>query len=69
VEAFTSTIAYVDPNLARKRLGENKTQFISRLWPGDDELLLLIVTFGFENAMSSIVSAVNACRLGPSGKI
>jgi len=69
VEPFSFTIAYVDPNIAGKRVGEYNTQLFSWHWPGDDESILPIVT-SFVN--TSILSMVNAAIAGlpdPSQKI
>jgi len=44
VEPFSVTIAYVDPNIAGKRVGENNTQLFTWHWPGDNESRLPIVT-------------------------
>jgi len=69
VEPISFTIAYVDPNIAGKEVGENNTQLFSWHWPGDDESILPIVT-SFVNP--SILSMVNAAIAGlpdPSQKI
>jgi len=44
VEPSSFTVASVDPNIARKREGENNTQLVSWHWLGDDELIFPIVT-------------------------
>jgi len=42
VELSSFTIAYVDADIAGKRVGENNTQLFSWHWPGDDESILPI---------------------------
>ena len=69
VEPFSFTIAYVDPDIARKRVGENDPQLFSGHWPWDDESILLMVT---SIVVTTIVSIVNAAITGlwdPSYKI
>jgi hypothetical protein len=44
IEPFIFTIAYVDLDIAGKRVGENNTQLFAWHWPGDDESTLPIVT-------------------------
>jgi len=57
VEPFSITIAYVDPDLAGKSVGETNTPLFSWDWPGNDESRLPIVTLIFELTILSIVSA------------
>jgi len=44
VDPFLFAIAYVDPNIAGKRVGETNTQLFSWQRPGDDDDILPIVT-------------------------
>jgi len=60
VEPFSFTIAYVDPNIAGKRVGENNTQLFSWHWPGDDKSILPIVTSIVDTTILSIVNAAIA---------
>jgi hypothetical protein len=69
VEPFSFTIAYVDPDIAGKRVGENNTQLFSWHWPADDELILLIVTSIIDTTILSIVNAAIAGLPDPSRKI
>jgi len=54
---FSLTIAYVDSEVAGKTVGENNTKLYSWHRPGDEELMLLIVT---SIVNTTIVSMVNA---------
>jgi len=69
VEPFSFTIAYVDPDIAGKRVGEYNTQLFSWHWPGDDESILLIVTSIVDTTILSIVNAGIAGLPEPSQKI
>ena len=69
VEPFSFTIAYVDPDIAGKRVGENNTQLFSWHWPGDDESILPIVTSIVDMSILSIVNAAIAGLPDPSRKI
>jgi len=69
VELFSFTIAYVDRNIAGKRVGENNTQLFSWHWPGDDESILPIVTSIVDTTILSIVNAAIAGLPDPSRKI
>ena len=69
VEPFSFTIAYVDPDIAGKRVGENNTQLFSWHWPGDDESILPIVTSIVDMTILSIVNAAIAGLPDPSRKI
>jgi hypothetical protein len=69
VEPFSFTIAYVDPDIAGKRVGENNTQLFSWHWPGDDESILPIVTSIVDTTILSIVNAAIAGLPDPSRKI
>jgi len=60
VDPFSFTIAYVDPVIAGKRVGETYTRLISWHGPGDDESILLIVTSIVVTTMLSIVNAAIA---------
>jgi hypothetical protein len=61
VELYRCTIAYVDPNIGGKKVGENGTQLFSWHWPGDDESILPIVT---SIVHTTILSMVNAAIAG-----
>jgi hypothetical protein len=63
------TIAYVDPNIAGKRVGEINTQLFSQDWPGDKESILLIVTAIVDGTIFSIVNAAITGLPDPSRKI
>ena len=69
VEPFSFTIAYVDPDIAGKRVGENNTQLFSWHWPGDDESILPIVTSIVGTTILSIVNAAIAGLPDPRRKI
>ena len=69
VEPFRFTIAYVDPDIAGQRVGENNTQLISWHWPGDDESLLPVVTSIVDTTIFSIVNAAITGLPDPSLKI
>jgi len=80
-EPLIFTIAYVDPDIAGKRVIEHNTQLFSGHWCGDDESILPIVTSVAEKIILSIVNAANTslpdsshkfrerwgCREGPEG--
>ena len=68
VEPFRFTIAYVDPDIAGKRVGENHTQLFSWHWPGDDESLLPVVTSSVDTTIITIVNAAIAGLADPSRK-
>jgi hypothetical protein len=69
VQPFIFTIAYPDPNIAGKRVGENNTLLFPWLWPGDDESTLLIVTSMVAMTILSIVYAAIPSLPDPSRKI
>jgi len=69
VEPFSFTIAYVDPDIAGKRVGKNNTQQCTWCWPGDDELILPIVTSIVDMTILSNVNAAIASLPDPSRKI
>jgi len=69
VEPCSVTIAYVDSDIAGKRLGENITQRFSWHWPGDDESILPIVTSIVDATMSLVLNAAIASLPDPSRKI
>lgn len=56
VELYTFTIAYVDPYIAGKRLGEINSQLFSWHCLGDDESILLIVTSIIDATILSIMN-------------
>jgi len=68
-EPFSFTIAYVDPDIAGKRVGENNTQLFSWHWPADDEWILPIVTSIVDTTILSIMNAANAGLPDPIRKI
>ena len=69
VEPFSFPIAYVDRDIGGKRLGENNTQLFSWHWPGDDELILPIITSIIATTILSIVNTAIAGLPVPSWKI
>ena len=69
VEPPSFTIAYVDPDIAGKRVGENNNHLFSWCWPGDDELILPIVTSIVNTTILLIVNAAIAGLPDPSRKI
>ena len=69
LKPFSLTAAYVDPNIAGKRVGENNAQLFSWHWPGDDEPILPIVTSIVNTTILSIVNAAMAGLPDPSQKI
>jgi len=68
VERYSSTIAYVDPIIPGKRLGENNAQLFSWHWPGDDESRLPIVTAISHQTILSMMNATNGGLPDPSWK-
>ena len=68
VQTFSLTIAYVDPNIAENRVGENNTQLFSWHWAGDDESRLGIVTSIVDRTILSIVNGAIAGLSDPSRK-
>jgi len=60
VKLFSFTIAYVNPDIAGKMVGKNNCQLFLWHWPGDDELILPIVTSIVDTTISSIVNAAIA---------
>jgi hypothetical protein len=69
VEQFSFIIAYVDPDIAGLRVGENNTQLLSWYWPGDNESILPIVTSVVDTTILSIVNAAITSLPDPSRKI
>jgi len=69
VEPFSFSIAYGDPDIGGKRVGENNTQLFSWHWPGDDESILPILTSIVDTTILSIVNAAIAGLPDPSRKI
>jgi hypothetical protein len=69
VELSSVTIAYVDPDIAGKRVGENNTQLFSLHWRGDDESILPIVTSILDPTILSIMIAAITGLPDPSQKI
>jgi len=57
VKPFSFTIAYVDLDIAGKRVAENNTELFSWHWPGDDELIFSILTSIVDMTILSIVNA------------
>jgi len=57
VELSSSTIGYVDPDIAGKRVCEDNTQLIWWHWPGDDESILPKVTSIIDTTILFIVNA------------
>jgi len=60
VEPISFTIAYVDRDIAGKRVGENNTQLFWWHWPGDVEFILLTFTSIIDITILSIVCAAIA---------
>jgi len=60
VEPFKLTIAYVDPDIAAKRVGENKSQIFSWHCAEDNESILPIVTSIMDMNILSIVNSAIA---------
>lgn len=60
VEPLNFTIAYVDFDIAGKRVGRNTTQQFSSCWPGDNKLRISIVSLIIDVAIVSIVNAAIA---------
>jgi len=69
VEPLTFTIAYVNPNVAEKRVGENNTQLFALYWPGVDESILQRITSVVNTTILLIVIAVVAGLPDHSWKI
>jgi len=68
-EPFGMTIAYAHPDIAGKRVGENNTQLISWHWHGDDESILLIVSFIVDMTILPTANALTAGLPDPNTKI
>jgi hypothetical protein len=69
VEPFSFTIAYVDPDIAGKRVGDNNTQRFSWHRPGDDEAIIPKFTSIVDTTILSIGNAAIAGLPDPSRKI
>jgi len=69
VKSLTFTIAYVDPETARTRVGENHPQLFPWHWPGDDESILLTVTSIVDTTILSIVNGAFAGLPDPNRNI
>jgi len=69
VEPFSFTSAYVDPDIAGKRVVENNTQLFSWHWAGDDESIRPIVTSIVDATILSIMNAAIAGLPDTSQKI
>jgi hypothetical protein len=69
VDSFSFTIAHVDPDIAGKRVGKINSQQFSWHWPGDDELILPIVTSIINMTILSIVNTAIANLPDTSWKI
>jgi hypothetical protein len=61
VKAFKLTIAFVGPDMARKRVCENTAQVFPWHWPGDDASILPILT---SIVYMTILSSVNVAIAG-----
>lgn len=57
VRLFNSVIAYVEPDIAAKRVGENNAQLFLWHWAGDDESIHPIVTSFVERTVLSMLTA------------
>jgi hypothetical protein len=68
-ESSSFTIAAVDSNIAGKRMGELNTKLFSWDWPGDYELILLIVASIIDTTILRIGKAVMAGLPNTSWKI
>jgi len=69
-EPFSITIASVDSDVAGKTVGGNNTQLLAWQWPGDDDLILRIVTSIVDTTIGLIMKASIAdlkdpCRTFP----
>ena len=60
VQSVCSTIAYVDPNVAGKMMGENNAEPDSGHWPPDDESILQIVASIVNMTILSIMNTAIA---------
>jgi hypothetical protein len=69
VEPCSLSIAYVDSDIAGKRVGEFDTQVVSWHWPGAVELILPIVTSIIDKSIFLIIHAAFASQPHPSWKI
>jgi hypothetical protein len=69
VKQYSFTIAYVDPDIAGKRVGETNTQLFSWHWPGDDESMLPIDTSIVDTTLLPIVNPAIAGLPDRSWKI
>jgi hypothetical protein len=69
VQWFHFSIAYEHPDVARKKVGEHNTQLLKWRWPGDDELILPMVTSIINSTIASIVNAAIAGLPDPSRTI
>jgi hypothetical protein len=69
IERFTFIVFFGDSDIAAKRVGETNTQLFSWHWPGNNELILPIVTSIVDRTILSIVNAAIASVPDPSQKI
>jgi len=69
VEPFRFSIAYVEPDIAGKSVGENNTQLFSWHWPGVDESIVPILTSIVDTTIFSIVNGAVAGLPDPTRKI
>ena len=69
VKRFSFTIAYVDPDIAGQRVGENYSEIFSWHWPGNDEWILAILLLIIKTTIVSIVNAAIPSLQDPSHKI
>jgi len=68
-EPFSFTIAYVNPDITGKRVGEKSTQLFIGHWPGDDESILTMVISNVDTTTLLILNAVIAHLPNSSMKI
>jgi len=69
VEPIIFTIAFVDPDIAGKRVGENNCPLFSCCWPADGESILPIVLLIIDTTSSSTMNAAIAGLRNPSRKV
>jgi len=66
---FSITIAYVDPNITGKTVGEKHAQLLSQCRPGDNEMKLSIVISIVDVNVVSLTNVAMADQADPSQKI
>jgi len=69
IKQFSVTTIYANTKVTSKRVGQNNPQRIPWCWPGDGELILLIVTSIVDTSILSIMNPAIAGLPNPRWKI